>query len=174
MMSNAKVRIVGCGCSHRRDDQVGLRVAQALVDNGDANIAVDVCEAPGADLLTELTDVELLIIVDAARANGAIQPGEWRRLVIRDDGADACLTPLVEMFGNPPESSHLLGVRDALCLGDELKLLPENVWVYAIAAVDFGYGDQLSKAVDDAVAEAATRILTDVNDWLERRNMAHA
>jgi hydrogenase maturation protease len=166
----ATIRVVGCGRSHRRDDQLGLRVAERLAGSGMAGVAVSTSEAPGADILTDLEGCELLIIVDAVEQCPRLRPGEWRRIDY-DHSPDA---RIVAGRMADPEPSHFLGVNTALALGRELGLLPPEVWVYALAGRDFGYGDALSPGLDEAVLRLSDRIGRDIEEWQRDRSRCHA
>lgn len=166
--------IIGCGRSHRRDDQVGLRVADLLAGAAPPWLHVLRSEAPGTDLLTEAIGAQLLVIVDSAAAGPSMPAGRWKRFVCADDGANA----LERTGGAGPHmvghSSHLLGVLDALRLGLELGLLPGQVWVYAVAADDFGYGDEMSQEVNAAALGVAAAIVADVAAWKRSREGCRA
>jgi hydrogenase maturation protease len=163
-----RVGVFGCGRSHRRDDQAGLRVAEMVSAAFPSDVRVMESEAPGADLLADLAGVELLVIIDAARAADAVAPGDCRRLVLGADQARVAtaldLAPL-----RSATSSHLLGVYEGLCVAEALHLLPPEVWIYAIAGDDFGYGEALSAAVERALPGIASRVIGDIRAFLERR-----
>lgn len=161
----ATVRIVGCGRSHRRDDQLGLRVADALAARPPPGAAVAASEAPGADLLTDLEGVSLLIVVDAQRAGGKTQPGTRGRWIVASRTRSVDVPPLDELRRDATRSSHFLSVADALTLGAQLSLLPPEVWIYTVAAADFGYGEELTPAVAAAIPGLVARIRDDVAAW---------
>ncbi|TWT41938.1 hypothetical protein RAS1_30620 [Phycisphaerae bacterium RAS1] len=183
--------IIGCGRRHRCDDQIGLLVAEHVVASAPPNTTTLSSEAPGPDLLAELTGMELLIVIDAAQAAPSLPLGAWRRFSL--DAVDPALLHSVGPLSPSPLSErtpmlrrtrmsdatahaapHALGVADALELGETLGLLPPDVWVYAVAGVNFGYGDELSdglKAVIDQVADAIGR---DLARWQRARSVSHA
>lgn len=154
-------RVVGCGRHYRRDDQLGLFVAQRLVAHSHPLIQVTYTEAPGADLLVDMRGCGLLVVVDAVQQCSELPAGHWIRL---DFGS-----PRGGRLAPPPfsgEPSHFMGVNSALALGGELGILPPNVWVYAIAGQDFGYGDTLSPGLACSVRRVSRRIHHDVAAWL--------
>lgn len=159
----ARVLIIGCGRSHRRDDQLGLLVAERLSATLSSRARVLQTESPGADLLTELAGVELLIVIDAARG---LPPGSWRRFE-RFPGADGSRLEFAGWDGHPG-SCHALGVADALVLGDRLGLLPREVWIYAVAGSDFGYGAEISASARPLIGDVAAAIAAGVASWCAR------
>lgn len=163
---SARLRIVGCGRHLRQDDGVGLRVAEALSGLAGATLVVTTSEAPGADLPLGLDDLDLLIIVDAARTPDAAA-GDWRRIVWRAEGANQpnhALLRAVEPL-TFATSGHTLGVIDALRVAEALGTLPRNVWIYAIFAENFGFGADLSLATSRAATEVARAIPLDIAAW---------
>jgi hydrogenase maturation protease len=169
----AAVRIVGCGRNHRRDDQVGIRVANRLMEFDLPNTWTQASEAPGADLLVDLEGVRLLVLIDAARCGERLAAGEIRRLAV-PQRTDGNRVEAIQLPNRPHESSHLLGAVGALAVGEELGILPPNVWIYIIGGEEFGYGDELAPGPRAAVERAAERIAADVRDWLEREESGHA
>ena len=163
--SAADVLIVGCGCPHRRDDQIGLRVAEVFRERPIPGARVLESQAPGADLLAELADVGLLVIVDAAKRPGKHPVGYYRRWIVPSPETPACRSMLSEWSGGGAASSHLLSVCDALCLGEQLGLLPPEVWMYAIAVEDCGYGDALSESLRSKIDELAAAVRRDIEMW---------
>jgi hydrogenase maturation protease len=159
------VRLVGCGRSQRRDDQVGLLVAAALADPPLPGTVVTASQAPGADLVADLENVELLVIVDAAAATDDFPVGTWRRIAY--DTLDRSVSAPGARVASI--SAHSLGVWDALELGRELGILPADVWVDVVAGSDFGYGAELSPRVQAALPGVIERLRADVCAWLTMR-----
>jgi hydrogenase maturation protease len=163
------VQIVGCGRELRRDDQVGLRVARQLARSVRDGVRVRVSESPGTDLVDDLEGVGLLVVIDSAAAGELLAAGTWVRLDPLDELSAVRLAPLRK----PGVSGHWLGVSHALELGRALRLLPQTVWVYVVAGQDFGYGEQLSHAVEGAVEPLVRQIRADVEGW-RRARLEHA
>ncbi len=168
------VLIVGCGRRQRRDDQLGLRVAALLADDPPRGAVVLQSEAPGIDLLTGLSDQRLLVIVDAAHGAGEAGPGSWRRSTWQRESGARGGSWIGEWPGAARDSSHLLGVADALRVGAALGTLPPEVWVYAIAGADFGYGDELTAASRGAVLAVAHAIVADLGAWRRAQEASDA
>jgi hydrogenase maturation protease len=168
------VIVMGCGRSHRRDDQIGLLIADLLQAHPPPCTTVLRSEDPGADLLTQAVGAHLVVIVDANRARAGSPPGSCSRFVISRKGGMG-LDDLFKSQGDRPmSSSHLLSVSDALALSRELGLLAPELWIYAVSAESFGYGDELSRDLRRSIQDVARRIQTDVRAWLRNRSKRHA
>lgn len=170
----APVLVVGCGRSHRRDDQIGLRVAELLSADPPEHARVLASEAPGTDILTEIADARLLVVVDAAAPEDCVAPGEWTRLALARANLPRSESLFAELRTSGASSTHALSVADALKVGERLGVLPPEVWVYAVAGGDFGYGDDLSERVRRSIEDVAARIRRDVREWSRRTEEAHA
>jgi hydrogenase maturation protease len=165
-----RVLIVGCGASLRRDDQAGLRVAEALTRAGlPAQVRVKTTECPCADLLVDLAsqpDISLFVIIDAAAPGPDRDPGSWRRI-------DARRQPERIRTGNR-SNIHGLSVDAAFEIAAQMGMLPPNVWVYVVAAADIDYGEDMTPAVREAIGVVSERIADDVKAWLQSRGTAGA
>lgn len=161
-----RVLVFGCGRSHRSDDAAGLRAAEAVARLAPVAVEVVTSEAAGVDLLVELEGLELLIIVDAAAANGECRPGQVRCFDYRAR-PDALRL-------RDGDSTHTLGVVTALAVANQIGALPPNVWIYAVAADLFNLGDGLSESVQAAIEPTARRIVGDIHRWRRERALQHA
>lgn len=162
------VLIVGCGRALRRDDQAGLAVAALLKRWKISGVRVLASQSPGCDLLTELGGVRLLVLVDAACGEALGPVGTCTRIVWRRGGRSAAKRWKIRRIAQAAASSHLLGVADALEVGEALGLLPDDVWVYAIRGEDFGYGSGLSQGLAGRMHDIAGRIATELAAWRAR------
>ncbi|HUN82010.1 MAG TPA: hydrogenase maturation protease [Phycisphaerae bacterium] len=158
----ADICIIGCGRWMRRDDQVGLLTARALQRMGVPETRVITTESPAIDILANLDDVALLILIDAARPDEDHPPGTWRRL--KYDEHTFSYRPGVQL------DSHALGVDAALEVARATGHLPENIWIYAIAAADCELGTAPTTIVRRSVKDVARGILTDIREWRLSRN----
>lgn len=160
-----QVLIVGCGASLRCDDQVGLRVAEAISRAQlPPQVRVKTSESPCADLLAELAserDVGLFVIIDAAAPELGRPPGTWCRLDYRHQ-------PQHIRTGDR-SSLHGLGVDAAFEIAAEMGMLPPSVWVYVVATAEVGYGEEMTPAVSAVIGELNERIAADVKAWLGER-----
>ena len=132
--------LLACGNSLREDDGVGLRIAEAVQKAVPAaQLRVIAAHQWTPELAVELADVELVIFVDA---NAADEPGVVRVVSIRARGEQ------METHGLDP--STVLGLAETLC-----GHAPEHAVLLTIGADSFGYGEQMSRSVCDAVPKAA-------------------
>ena len=168
------VCVIGCGRSHRRDDQIGLRVAEALESDPPPHTTLRTSQAPGVDLIADLEGVDLLVVVDTAQATQEFPVGEATRIDYLGSSASAGPPRLTPPRAAQSDPSHMLGVNYALKLGRDLKILPQTVWIYTVAGQDFDYGEGVSPGVEAAVRSVAERIRADVAAWLQRRETGHA
>ena len=153
--SPRSVLVIGCGRYLRRDDQVGLLIAERLRQTMvplPEGITVHTTEAPCATMFADAdADREaLLVLIDAARGTGGVAPGSVLAL-------DYHAQPERLRVGGRT-NTHTLSVDAALGLGRELNLLPAQVWIYAVAGVDFDYGETLSPEVAKVIPEVVARI----------------
>ena len=153
------VRIVGCGRWSMGDDRAGLAAADLLQQRALPRTVVELDEAPGGNLATEsLEGVELLIVVDAARADERHPAGT----LLRFDYRDGPPISAPQRQGN----THGLSVDTGLELADALGVLPPHVWIYAIFSDDFDRKMVMGEAIESGVVRLADRIERDVRDWL--------
>ncbi|HMQ16401.1 MAG TPA: hypothetical protein PKC49_10530, partial [Phycisphaerae bacterium] len=80
------VLVFGCGRDHHGDDQIGLRIAEALARRRPPDTHVALSRAPGADLLLDLEGVGLLVVIDAAESVAELPVGSWTRIVYAGRG----------------------------------------------------------------------------------------
>ncbi len=164
--SEPEIAVVGCGRWLRRDDQSGLLAAEFLETSLAPKCLVVGTEAPATDIPNLLEGVRLLIIVDAARSADGHPPGSWARMdywTHKDHLAQRCRT-----------DTHALSVDLALSLAEAMGTLPQDTWIYAIAAEDCGYGEDVTPAVAKAITEVTACIETDIADYLSGKEVCHA
>lgn len=135
--AEARVLIIGYGNTLRGDDGVGPRVAEAVGNLNLPGVRTLVCPLLTPELADPISRVERVIFVDAAV--DAPRTMQWRRL-------------------QPNESSQLMAhaadPRTMLALArDVFGHVPEAWWL-TIPAVDLGFREAFSPAVqrDSAVA----------------------
>lgn len=135
------LRVLGIGNGARRDDGVGVWVAQALAARLGDSLDVRVLGDDGFQLVDALGGIDAALLIDAVQSGAP--PGTVHRF-------DAAREPL------PPAllrcSTHLLGVAEAVELARALGQLPARVAVYGIEGADFGLGEGLSAPVAAAAA----------------------
>ena len=141
--------VIGIGNSYRRDDGVGLAVAEEIADRGIPNVrVVTAIGEPGA-ILDAWTGAPLAVAVDAAMSDGST-PGRIRRW-----------TP-----GDAPESglvsSHALGLPQTFALGQALGQIPDELVVFTVDIADASHGVGLTPAVAAAVPEVIKAVLEEL------------
>ena len=138
----ARPCVFGIGNPSRRDDGVGVWVAQALAARLAPGAAdVRVLADDGFALVDALAGTRAALLIDAVQSSAA--PGTVHRF-------DAVAGPLPAALLRC--STHLLGVAEAVELARALGQLPERLQVYGIEGADFGIGEGLSPPVAAAAA----------------------
>ena len=151
MSSPKKTLVIGIGNPLRRDDAVGLAVAHWLKPRASQRLPIIEHDADGVDLLEAWRGMDHVFLIDAIRSG--VAPGSVRRF-------DAANTALPTRWF--PCSSHLIGVAEAVALARTLLRLPDQLIVYGIEGVEFGYGEGLSPAVASAVEKVGNTILEEI------------
>jgi hydrogenase maturation protease len=151
MDTGKTVRIVGVGNRHRRDDGVGLVVAQRL--RSEALPGVSIVESGGdaAELIDAWGGVSRVWVIDAVHSGAA--PGT----VVRVDAVGEALP--AEAFQT---STHALGLAAAVELARALGQLPPSLVVFGIEGMDFGHGEGLSPEVAAAASEVVDRLRREI------------
>lgn len=145
--------VIGCGRRLRRDDQVGLLVAERLAEQLGPlpdDVRIITTEAPCASLFDGLAPATRVILVDAAQACDGFPPGAIETIDYR-------ATPH-RIRDRARSDTHSLSVDSALALAMQLDMLPQSVRILAIAGEDFGFGEGTSPRVESAIDECAGRI----------------
>jgi len=129
------------------DDAAGPAVIDRLAERVPASVALVESVGDATHLLETWRDAGLAIIVDAVVSGGAA--GSIHRI----DG----------MQGFPSAwrsaSTHLVGLAEAIDLGDAVGVLPEVMVIYGIEIDRVEPGVGLSPTIDQAVDEVAAGIV---------------
>ncbi len=150
-MTDPRHVVVCVGNRFRRDDSVGLHVADGLRELVPEGVEVLTLEGEPTTLLDIFAGSELAILVDAVAAAAA--PGVIHRF-------DATVEPVPgSVFGT---SSHAFGLGETIELARTLGRLHGRVLVYGITGEDFDAGEGLSPSVAKAADAVAARILDDL------------
>ena len=131
--------IIGLGNEFRHDDAVGLIAARRL--HGIEH------EGDVGDLISRWEGLERVILIDAVSSGGT--PGTIHRL----DVSVSRVPP--ELFKN---STHALGLADAIELSRALGTLPREVVIYGIEVRDTTAGIGLSPEVTKALEALITEV----------------
>ncbi|MFF4425650.1 hydrogenase maturation protease [Streptomyces sp. NPDC001549] len=164
----AGTAVIGVGNEFRRDDGVGWaaiallceRAAQRPLPSG---TGLARCDGDPGRLITLWENTALTIVVDACFPLSG-QPGRTHRW---------CVAPgeMLHPASAGRQSTHGLGLAEALCLADSLGCGPGRLIVYAVEGADRSLGTGLTPAVAAALPYLVRRIEEDVRQysWRTRR-----
>jgi hydrogenase maturation protease len=133
------VLVIGVGNPFRRDDGVGLYIAQTLQRQSWPHVALITHAGEGAALVNIWTDFPEVLLIDAMRAD--LPAGTVQRFDVHEKPLPA------PFFAN---SSHVFGVAEAVELARTLGQLPPRCIVYGIQGQSFATGPGLTPAVQSA------------------------
>jgi hydrogenase maturation protease len=143
--------VIGIGNSFRRDDGVGLVVADQIANRHLPGVCVVTGTGEPAALLEAWTGVARAVVVDAAAGEDS-RPGRVRRWSA--DDLDAAATAV---------SSHALGLAQTIALGRALVRMPGKLVVFTVETADTGHGVGLTPAVAAAVPEVIDAIVAELS-----------
>jgi len=140
----SRLLIIGYGNRLRGDDGAGCRVAELLQVKlaGAADVGILAVHQLTPELMEPISRARRVIFIDAA-AEG--RPGEIRRRELATSAATAAFTHLATPAALLAGAAALYGSRASGVL-------------YTIAGESFEYGEQLTNAVERAVAELVTTV----------------
>ena len=151
-MAEGRAAVIAVGNLLRADDGAGVEVVRRLAGRVPAGVCLIELGGEPAELLDAWDDLETVVVVDAVRTGG--KPGTVHQF-------DASTAPLPAHTGGA--STHGLGLADALELGRALDRLPARVVVVGIeVADDRTVGGELSRPVQDAIADAVAGVLAEL------------
>lgn len=148
----APALLLACGNSLRQDDGVGLRIAEAAEQLFPAS-RLRIVAAPQftPEMAAELAATDLVLFVDASAGDA---PGSIRVEPV---------APCAEPPGTSPET-HRLDPPALLALARDLcGHTPARAFVLTVGASNFGYGENLSASLRQAVPRAV-RLLRNLMD----------
>lgn len=160
-MTARRAVVIGIGNSYRRDDAVGLVVADHIGRTAGPGVLALCCDGEPTTLIQAWSDVDIAVVVDAVVGSSAPVGGLCRMVVTAQDAA--------RRFERAPggSGSHGLGLPEAIALARALDLLPRRLVVLGVEVADVRTGVGLSPPVAAAVADvvaAAHRELDEVVD----------
>ena len=142
--------VIGIGNDFRRNDGVGLAVAQQIAERDLPGVRVVSGITEPAALLEAWSGASRAVVVDAVTgANSA--PGRIRRWT----GPDLETTAVV--------SSHALGLAQTCALGQAFDRMPAVLVVFTVDVVDTNHGIGLTPAIEAAVPELVDLIVDELN-----------
>lgn len=148
--------IIGCGNANRRDDAVGVVIAQRLQERLRRHPvpgiqAID-CGTAGMEVMFAARDSDAVLLVDACRTGA--EPGAVFEV------------PAAELVRERPPDLNLHSFRwdDALVAGERIygAEFPRRVTVFLIEAEDTGFGFDLSAPVAAAADTVFSRLLDQI------------
>ncbi len=154
-----RVRVVGCGSPLCTDDGAGLWAAEALRATLPPEVDIQTDTAGGANLYAWCQGVDALVVIDAAEATPDFPPGTVRCVNYR---AEPHALQTLRISG-----THGIGLPEALTLAKQLDDLPQQVFIYAIAAERFEQGELLSEALRQTLTNLVRSLRSDVLAMLQ-------
>lgn len=146
-----KTLYVGIGNRYRRDDGAALKLAEGLRALALPNLTVMEATDDVIRLVDIWSEFDHVIVADAVVTGE--EPGTLHR-------RDPLEQPLPRHWFKV--SSHQLGVVEAIELGRAMKRLPARMSFIGIEGIDFGQGEGLTSAVEDALEIAAAVVRGEV------------
>lgn len=148
-MSTGRRVVIGVGNEYRRDDGVGPRVIAELARAGvPAGVDLRLGDGDPARMLDVWAGAELAVVVDAFRSSTE-DPGTWSEF-------DVAVAEDLPVAG--PGGTHTVEVGSTVALGRLLGRMPARLIVLGVRGAEFGFGAELSPAVEAAVAGVADRV----------------
>jgi hydrogenase maturation protease len=142
--------VIGIGNDFRRDDGVGLTVAQRIAERDFPGVRVVSGISDPAALLEAWGGAARAVVVDAATGVNAA-PGRIRRWAAPDLETTAVV------------SSHALGLAQTCALGQALARMPDELVVFTVDIVDAKHGIGLTPAVAAAVPDLVDLIVAELS-----------
>ena len=141
--------IIGLGNPLRGDDGVGVRVAQALVEQALPD-GVEVVDGgtQGLGLVSLLAGQQRVILVDATEMGKS--PGQFIRFTMEEaylPGEDKAI------------SIHDAGLRDALLLAQALEVLPDELVIFGVQPASIEWDSVLSPQVEATLPDLIRAVL---------------
>jgi len=136
-----KTVVIGLGNSYRRDDGVGVVVAEALNELAlpDVRVVTDIAEP--MSLVEAWSGALLAVVIDAAAVTPST-PGSVRRCTLGD------VVTAAEGL-----SSHRVDIGRTHALGRALGRVPDELVMFTVEVADTGHGIGLTPPVAQAVPE---------------------
>jgi hydrogenase maturation protease len=142
--------VIGIGNDFRRDDGVGLAVADQIAERNLPHVRVVSGISELTTLLEAWSGAAHAVVVDAATGANRT-PGRIRRWT----GRELETTPVV--------SSHALGLAQTFALGKALARMPQELVVFTIDVADTNHGTGLTPTVAAAVPRLVDLIVAELS-----------
>lgn len=148
-----KVVVIGLGNRFRSDDAAGLDVARRVAERAPGDVFVLEHEGDPVGILDAWTGADLALVVDAVR--GDAPDGTVSRIALDAETSIEAATS---------DSSHALGLVDAVLLARTLDRMPQRLVLYGVTGSTFDAGAGPTPAVAAAVTRCADRILDELTE----------
>ncbi|TDV44135.1 hydrogenase maturation protease [Actinophytocola oryzae] len=142
--------VIGVGNEYRRDDGIGPAVAERLRRHVPPGVEVVTTDGEPARVLDAWTGRHTAVVVDAVVCTGST-PGRVHRLAVDEIPR-----------GTKENSSHGLGIPEAVELARALDRLPVHLVLYTVEVTDTGYGTGLSPPVASAIPDIVAAVLAEL------------
>jgi hydrogenase maturation protease len=142
--------VIGIGNDFRRDDGVGLAVAQQIAERDLPGVRVVSGTGEPAALLEAWSGMARAVVVDAAAGEHST-PGRIRRWTACDLEATTAV------------SSHALGLAQTCALAQALARMPQDLVVFTVDIADTNHGMGLTPAVAAAVPDLVDAIIAELS-----------
>ena len=154
MTGKTPILIIGLGNRYRRDDGVGLLVAEKIrASNYDGVKVVDGI-SDGAALMETWSEAEKVFIIDAVKF-GASQAAVYRFDALRENLPG-------EIFSR--NSTHSFNLIESIELAKSLRKLPHSLVIYGIKGYDFSSGVGLTPDVKNAALDVINRLKGEIEN----------
>jgi hydrogenase maturation protease len=152
---DGRIVVIGVGNPFRSDDGAGIEAARLLRDRLPRGVEVLEQDGDPAALLDAWHDARVAYVIDSVRSDGPA--GEIHRIQI-DRETEASVPASTRH-----DSSHGLGLGEAVELARVLDRLPGRLVLVGIAGIRFEAGDALSDSVRDAVERVVEELAEEVS-----------
>ncbi|WKZ17879.1 MAG: hydrogenase maturation protease [Candidatus Jettenia sp. CY-1] len=151
-----RILIIGIGNTYRRDDAVGLVIAQHIKKQVPDYVSVIEESGNGVALMESWKNADTVILIDAVHSG--TKPGTIHRF-------NASAHPLPAEFFR--YSTHTFGVAEIIELARTLNQLPSHLIVYGIEGKRFEAGIGISPEVNKVVQKVVNRLRQDIHSFLK-------
>lgn len=155
MKNDAAILIIGLGNHYRKDDGVGLVVAENIKAQNYRGVKVIDGISDGMALLEAWSEVKKVYIVDAVISG--VSPGT----IYRFDALNGKIP--AEIFTG--YSTHSFNIVETIELAKTLNELPDLLIVYCIEGVDFEAGTGLTPELEKAAVNVSNMIKKEIEEY---------
>lgn len=147
----SRIVVIGMGNPYRCDDAAGLEVARLVAAAGIGGVSVVELEGESAGLIDTWAGADVAYVVDAVRSDAPA--GTVHSLQLDEQGLPT---------NTKRDSSHAMGLSDAVELGRVMDRLPGALIVTGIEGGAFDAGVGLTAEVAASVKRVAAEIVDDL------------